>query len=99
MGKVKKQKKGDKAESKAAAKEQKKAKANKKLDKQEKKKLGKDKEDDDFDFIRTLAEERERWAAEHQVTGECSASETSEMRSGAFEARHRSRTRSEPGLS
>lgn len=69
MGKVKKAGKKDKAESKAAAKEAKKAKQGKKLDKQEKKKLGKEKEDDDFDFIRTLAEERERWAAEHQVTG------------------------------
>lgn len=79
MGKVKKaagKSKKDKTESKAELKAQKAAKTAKKGDKKAVKGAKKNKEeDDDFDFIRTLAEERERWAQEHQVTGKLLASE------------------------
>lgn len=75
MGKLKKAKKGDK-DNKAALKAQKKAKGEKKQAAKEtksakKQKKGKDTDEiTEDDLIATLAEFRERWAAEHKVSGE-----------------------------
>jgi hypothetical protein len=75
MGKLKKAKKGV---DKAALKAQKKAKTEKKAGNKEVKKTkaqrsksggGKDEVMDEADLIRTLEEYREKWAAEHKVSG------------------------------